>query len=197
MPRGGRQYPAISAFGPVAWRPARLDDSGWPRLRFQMMVAIALYQPDIPQNTGAMLRLTACLGVATHVIGPAGFDLSDRALRRAGMDYLDHAAIVRHASWRAFETWRSEAGARLVLMTTRATLPYTDFAFEAGDVILLGRESAGVPDEVHAAADARLIVPMAENLRSLNVATTAAMVLGEALRQTGGFPPARTSAGGL
>ena len=161
------------------------------------MVAIALYQPDIPQNTGAMLRLTACLGVAAHVIGPAGFDLSDRALRRAGMDYLDHAAIVRHLDWKAFGAWRAGNGGRLVLMTTKASLPYTDFAFASGDIILLGRETAGVPDEVHATADARLIVPMAENLRSLNVATTAAMVLGEALRQTGGFPPARTRAGGL
>jgi tRNA (cytidine/uridine-2'-O-)-methyltransferase len=161
------------------------------------MVALALYQPDIPQNTGAMLRLTACLGVAAHVIGPAGFDLSDRALRRAGMDYLDRAVIVRHLGWKAFEAWRADSGGRLVLMTTRASLPYTDFAFDPGDVILLGRESAGVPDEVHAAADDRLIVPMAEKLRSLNVATTAAMVLGEALRQTGGFPPARNGAGGL
>jgi tRNA (cytidine/uridine-2'-O-)-methyltransferase len=161
------------------------------------MVALALYQPDIPQNTGAMLRLAACLGVAAHVIGPAGFDLSDRALRRAGMDYLDHAKIVRHLSWKAFCSWRAEHSGRLVLLTTKASAPYTDFAFDPGDVILLGRESAGVPGEIHAAADARLAVPMAENLRSLNVATCAAMVLGEALRQTGGFPPARTSAGGL
>lgn len=161
------------------------------------MVALSLYQPDIPQNTGAMLRLTACLGVAAHIIGPAGFDLSDRALRRAGMDYLDRAEIVRHTGWQAFEAWRAGNGGRLVLMTTKATIPYADFAFDPADVILLGRESAGVPDEVHAAADARLIVPMAEKLRSLNVATCAAMVLGEALRQTEGFPPARTSAGGL
>jgi tRNA (cytidine/uridine-2'-O-)-methyltransferase len=154
------------------------------------MVALALYQPDIPQNTGAMLRLTACLGVAAHVIGPAGFDLSDRALRRAGMDYLDRAVIVRHLNWKAFEAWRAGNGGRLVLMTTKAALPYTDFVFIPGDIILLGRESAGVPEEVHAAADARLIVPMAENLRSLNVAITAAMVLGEALRQIGGFPAA-------
>jgi tRNA (cytidine/uridine-2'-O-)-methyltransferase len=161
------------------------------------MVALALYQPDIPQNTGAMLRLTACLGVAAHVIGPAGFDLSDRALRRAGMDYLDRAVIVRHLNWKAFEAWRAGNGGRLVLMTTKAALPYTDFVFIPGDIILLGRESAGVPEKVHAAADARLIVPMAENLRSLNVATTAAMVLGEALRQIGGFPAARANAGGL
>jgi tRNA (cytidine/uridine-2'-O-)-methyltransferase len=161
------------------------------------MVALALYQPDIPQNTGAMLRLAACLGVATHVIGPAGFDLTDRALRRAGMDYLNHAAIVRHTGWQAFEAWRAENGGRLVLMTTKAALPYADFAFDRSDIILVGRESAGVAEEVHAAADARLIVPMVAGLRSLNVATCAAMVLGEALRQTGGFPPARTSAGSL
>ena len=161
------------------------------------MVAVALYQPDIPQNTGAMLRLSACLGLVTHVIGPAGFDLSDRALRRAGMDYLDHAAIVRHVNWAAFDVSRRDKNARLVLMTTGATLPYTDFAFAPGDIILLGRESAGVPDEVHEAADERLVVPMVADLRSLNVATTATMVLGEALRQTGGFPSARTSAGAL
>jgi tRNA (cytidine/uridine-2'-O-)-methyltransferase len=161
------------------------------------MVAVALYQPDIPQNTGAMLRLSACLGLVTHVIWPAGFDLSDRALRRAGMDYLDHAAIVRHVNWAAFEAWRRDKGARLVLMTTKAAMPYTDFAFAPGDIILLGRESAGVPDEIHEAADERLVVPMVADLRSLNVATTAAMVLGEALRQTDGFPSARTSAGAL
>lgn len=161
------------------------------------MVALALYQPDIPQNTGAMLRLSACLGVVTHIVGPAGFDLSDRALRRAGMDYLDHAAIVRHSGWTAFEAWRGGNPGRLVLMTTGATLPYTGFAFEASDILLLGRESAGVPAEVHAAADARLVIPMAPGLRSLNVATAAAMVLGEALRQTGGFPSAENRAGAL
>ena len=146
---------------------------------------IALYQPDIPQNAGALLRLGACLGVPVHVIGPAGFDLSDRRLKRAGMDYLAAATLVRHTSWRAFETWRREAPARrLILMTTAATRPYVDFAFRAEDIILLGRESGGVPETVHHAADARLVVPIRPGLRSINVATAAAMVLGEALRQT-------------
>lgn len=149
---------------------------------------LALYQPDIPQNTGTILRLGACLGVPVHVIAPAGFDLSDRRLKRSGLDYLDHARLVRHASWAAFEDWRRGVGARLILLTTGAARAYTDFAFAEDDVLLLGRESAGVPEDVHRAADARLVVPMAPGLRSLNVATAAAMVLGEALRQTGAFP---------
>jgi tRNA (cytidine/uridine-2'-O-)-methyltransferase len=151
------------------------------------MVAIALYQPDIPQNAGNILRLGACLGVAVHVIGPAGFDMSDRALRRAGMDYLGQAKIVRHLDWASFEAARRASGERLVLLTTRAEIAYTDFAFAAGDLLLLGRESAGVPDEVHAAADARIVILMRPGMRSLNVASAAAMVLGEALRQTGEF----------
>ena len=153
------------------------------------MVAIALFQPDIPQNTGTMLRLAACLGVTVHAIGPAGFDLSDRTLRRAGMDYIGHATLMRHRSWQSFEEWRAGDGAPLVLMTTKAARPYMDFAFGPNDVILLGRESAGVPDEVHQAADARLLIPMVAGLRSINVAVAGAMVLGEALRQTSGFPP--------
>jgi tRNA (cytidine/uridine-2'-O-)-methyltransferase len=152
------------------------------------MVALALFEPDIPQNTGTLLRLAACLDIAAHIIGPTGFDLSDRALRRAGMDYLDHAEIVRHLDWAAFEAWRRGAGRRLVLMTTKATLAYTAFAFMANDIVLLGRESAGVPEAVHRAADARLVIPMKRGLRSLNLATAAAMALGEALRQTAGFP---------
>lgn len=148
---------------------------------------IALYQPDIPQNTGAILRLGACLGVPVHIIGPAGFDATDRGLRRAGMDYLTQADIRRHTSFRDFQAWRGALPARLVLLTTRSALPYFDFRFEDTDVLMLGRESAGVPDEVHAAADARLLVPLRPGLRSLNVATAAAMVLGEALRQSGGF----------
>lgn len=155
------------------------------------MVALALYQPDIPQNTGTILRLSACLGVTVHVIGPTGFELTDRSLKRAGMDYLGHVSLVRHTGWTAFEGWRHDTGARLVLMTTRAEAPYTGFAFAAGDVILLGRESAGVPKEVHNAADHRLIVPMVAGLRSINVALAAAMTLGEALRQTDGFPRKR------
>lgn len=154
------------------------------------MVEIALFQPDIPQNCGAILRLGACLGVATHIIGPAGFDLSDRALRRAGMDYLERAAVVRHASWAAFEAWRAGDKRRLVLATTKADLPHVAFSFAAGDLILFGRESAGVPEAVHAAADARVVIPMRSGLRSLNVATSAALILGEALRQTAGFPSA-------
>jgi tRNA (cytidine/uridine-2'-O-)-methyltransferase len=150
---------------------------------------LALYQPDIPQNAGTILRLAACLGVQVDIIGPAGFDLSDRALKRAGLDYLKHAAITRHADWGAFEAWRAGAGgARLVLLSARGDVPYTAFAFQADDVLLLGRESAGVPEEVRAAADATVRVPMRPGMRSLNVAVTAAMVLGEALRQTGSFP---------
>jgi tRNA (cytidine/uridine-2'-O-)-methyltransferase len=152
------------------------------------MVAIALFQPDIPQNAGNILRLVACLGVTAHVIGPTGFDLSDRALRRAGMDYLEHADIVRHVDWPGFAAWLAEHGRRLVLLTTRGEIAYADFAFAETDLLLLGRESAGVPEAVHAAADARLVIPMRPGLRSLNVASAAAMVLGEALRQTSGFP---------
>src|SRR5919199_1183141 len=114
------------------------------------MPRLALYQPDIPQNTGAMLRTAACLGVPVEIIEPAGFDVSDRNLRRAGLDYLGHVAIARHASWRAFERWRAESAARLVLATTTAALPYVDFAFGRDDIVMVGRESAGVPDEVHA-----------------------------------------------
>lgn len=153
------------------------------------MPRLAIYQPDIPQNTGTMLRLAACLGVPVEIIEPAGFDVSDRNLRRSGLDYLDHVAITRHISWRAFEAWRQEGKARLVLATTKGAVPYTRFSFEPDDIILVGRESAGVPDEVHGAADARIIVPMQKGLRSLNVAVTAAMLLGEALRQTDLFPP--------
>jgi len=131
--------------------------------------------------------------VPVEIIEPAAFDVSDRNLRRSGMDYLNHVTIARHISWRAFEEWRRESGGRLVLATTRGAVPYTDFPYEPEDIILVGRESAGVPDEVHAAADARIVVPMQPGMRSLNVAVTAAMILGEALRQTGSFPiPAPT-----
>jgi tRNA (cytidine/uridine-2'-O-)-methyltransferase len=152
------------------------------------MIRLALYQPDIPQNTGTMLRMAACLGVPVEIIEPAGFDVSDRNLRRAGLDYLDLVTITRHVSWRAFDAWRSEAKIRLVLATTRGATPYTDFAYRPDDIVLVGRESAGVPDEVHEAADARIVIPMQAGLRSLNIAVSAAMVLGEALRQTKGFP---------
>jgi tRNA (cytidine/uridine-2'-O-)-methyltransferase len=148
---------------------------------------LALYQPDIPQNTGTMLRLAACLNITVAVIEPAGFDLSDRALRRAGLDYLEAANIMRYSSFESFESERLKAGERLVLITTRGAVAYTDFTFAGEDVLMVGRESAGVPDAVHEAADARLAIPMAAGLRSLNVAVAAGMVLGEALRQTGGF----------
>jgi tRNA (cytidine/uridine-2'-O-)-methyltransferase len=145
---------------------------------------IALYEPDIPQNTGTILRLCACLGVEAHIIEPAGFPTSDRAFRRSGMDYLEQVEIIRHASWAAFEGWRLEARSRLILLTTQASRCYLDHAYRADDVLLLGRESSGVPNAVHEAADVRLVVPMREGLRSLNVAMVAAMAIGEALRQT-------------
>jgi tRNA (cytidine/uridine-2'-O-)-methyltransferase len=145
---------------------------------------IALYEPDIAQNTGTILRLAACLGVAAHIIEPAGFPVSDRAFRRAGMDYLDQVALTRHTSWAAFEQWRAAERLRLVLLTTRATASYLDHGFTPNDVLLFGRESSGVPDAVHAAATTRLTVPMRPGLRSLNVAMACALVVGEALRQT-------------
>ena len=148
---------------------------------------VALYEPDIAQNTGTILRLCACLGVAAHIIEPAGFPVSDRAFRRAGMDYLDRVALTRHASWAAFDEWRRAERLRLILFTTRAATSYLDHRFADRDVLLFGRESSGVPDNVHAEADVRLLVPMRPDLRSLNVAMTCAMTLGEALRQTGGL----------
>jgi tRNA (cytidine/uridine-2'-O-)-methyltransferase len=157
-------------------------------------VDLALYQPDIPQNAGTLLRLAACLTIPAHIIEPAGFPVSDRAFRRAGMDYLDHVTLTRHAAWSAFESWRAATGRRLVLATTRAATPYTAFAFRPGDIVLIGRESAGVPEAVHAAADAAVAVPMAPALRSLNVAVAAAMIMGEALRQTNGWPAAGETA---
>lgn len=153
------------------------------------MPDLVLFQPDIPQNTGTILRLGACLGVTVHVIEPAGFPLSDHALRRAGMDYLERAAMVRHVDFPAFEAWRREQGRRLVLLTTSGATSHLSHAFEASDLLMFGRESSGVPQDVHALADARVTVPMVAGMRSLNVAVTAAIVLGEALRQTGAFPP--------
>ena len=146
---------------------------------------IALYQPDIPQNTGTILRLAACLRLEAHLIEPAGFPTSDRAFRRAGMDYLEHVALVRHVSWEAFAAWRRAEGLRLVLFTTRAATSYLDHAFAARDILLFGRESSGVPEEVHAAAEVRLKIAIRPALRSLNVAMTCAMAVGEALRQAG------------
>ena len=149
-----------------------------------MPLTLVLYQPDIPQNCGTMLRMCACLGVSAAIIEPAGFPVSDRHFRRAGMDYLDSVEIARHASWLTFDGWRRAAGRRLVLLTTQAAVPYTDFAFAPDDLVMVGRESAGVPDHVHAAADARILIPISPGLRSLNVAVSAAMAIGEALRQT-------------
>ncbi|MEI6574106.1 MAG: tRNA (cytidine(34)-2'-O)-methyltransferase [Alphaproteobacteria bacterium] len=149
---------------------------------------LALYQPDIPQNAGTILRLCACLGVTAHLIEPAGFPISDKNFRRAGMDYLDQIDIRRHIGWTDFEVWRKSIGARLILATTRGATPYPDFAFRPDDILLMGRESAGVPDDVHESADARLLIPMRTGLRSINVAVSAAMILGEALRQMDAFP---------
>ena len=146
-------------------------------------LCVALYQPDIPQNAGTILRTCACLGIDAAIVEPAGFPVSDRHFRRSGMDYLDQVAIMRHVSFAAFEEWRAAQGRRLVLLSTGAAKPYTDFMFQPGDILLLGRESAGVPDAVRAAADAAIRIPMQPGLRSLNVAVAAAMVLGEALRQ--------------
>ncbi|RWA60782.1 tRNA (cytidine(34)-2'-O)-methyltransferase [Mesorhizobium sp. M1C.F.Ca.ET.193.01.1.1] len=146
---------------------------------------IALFQPDIAGNTGTILRFAACLDLGVDIIEPAGFPLSDRALKRAGMDYLEMAALSRHADWHAFEEWRRTNARRLVLLTTKAETAYTDFAFADGDILLFGRESAGVPQEVHQAAEARLTIPMRPGARSINVALSVAMVAGEALRQLG------------
>jgi tRNA (cytidine/uridine-2'-O-)-methyltransferase len=145
---------------------------------------IALFQPDIPQNTGTILRLCACLNVPAHIIEPAGFPVSDRHFRRAGMDYLDRVSVTRHDSWPKFEQWRNDTGCRLVLFTTKAVGSYLDYRYDTADILLFGRESAGVTEEVAAAADAQVVIPIEPGLRSLNVAMAAAMALGEALRQT-------------
>lgn len=148
-------------------------------------IRLALYQPDIPQNAGAILRLAACFGVRVHIIEPCGFVLDDRRMRRAGMDYLDKAALIRHSGWAAFVA--ADPG-RLVLATTRAATRLDEFAFAEGDCLLFGRESAGVPDEVHASAHARIRIPMRPGLRSINVAQAAAILTSEALRQLAAFP---------
>ena len=146
---------------------------------------IALYQPDIAGNTGTILRLAACLGLAVDIIEPAGFDISDRSLKRAGLDYIASAALTRHVTWAHFEDWRRQEGRRLVLASTKASAPYTALAYRGDDILLFGRESAGVPEDVHASADERVTIPMVEGQRSINVAMSAAMIAGEALRQTG------------
>ena len=148
---------------------------------------IALYEPDIPQNTGTILRLCACLGIEAHIIEPSGFPVTDRAFRRAGMDYIDNVSIARHGSFAAFEEWLQRERLELVLLTTTADRSYLDHTFTADQVLLFGRESAGVPAAVHERADVRLRIPMQSGMRSLNIAMAAAMVAGEALRQTRDF----------
>ncbi len=152
------------------------------------MVSLALFQPEIPANTGTLMRLSACLSVPLHVIGPTGFSMDDRALRRAGMDYRDKALTHVHVDFDAFCTANAWTAPRLILMTTRATMTYTDFSFQKSDMIVMGRETSGAPDWLHERADARLTIPMAESARSLNMAVSAALVIGEALRQTNDFP---------
>lgn len=154
----------------------------------EAMLRLALFQPDIPQNAGTMIRMAACLGIAVDIVEPAAFDVSDRHFRRSGMDYLERAAVMRHDSFTAFDGWRRGSGHRLLLAETDGAIPLPDFAFRQGDIVLVGRESAGVTAEVRTAADASLHIPMRPGLRSLNVALAAAMVIGEALRQTGGYP---------
>ena len=147
---------------------------------------LALYQPDIPPNAGTMLRLAACLGVAVDIIEPCGFPADERSFRRATLDYIDKVEVRLHQSWQAFLAARAaETRGRLLLLTTQAIQDYTAFDYRCTDTILVGREPAGVPTTVHSAADHRLVVPMVAGARSLNVALAAAMVLGEALRQTG------------
>lgn len=144
---------------------------------------IALYQPDIAGNTGTILRLAACVGAAVHIIEPAGFDISDRNLKRAGMDYLEMATLTRHLDWDAFQDWRNSNSKRLVLLTTKSQRSYTNFQYADNDVLLFGRESAGVPQQVHEACNERLTIEMRQGARSLNLALSVAMVVGEAIRQ--------------
>lgn len=146
---------------------------------------LALYQPQIAGNVGAVLRLGACLGVAVDLIEPLGFAWDDKRVARAAMDYIDHVSVTRHADWEAFER---QATGRIVLLTTKGATPLHDIAFQPDDILLFGNEGRGAPPEVHARADARVVVPMAPGPRSLNLATTAAIVVAEALRQTGGWP---------
>lgn len=149
------------------------------------LLRLALFQPDIAPNAGTLMRLCACMGVAMDIVEPCGFVLSDRNLRRAGMDYMEGLDLSRHNDWDSFRNTYKER--RIVALTTKSAVTYTDFVFQNTDILLLGRESSGLPDDVHAAADARLLVPMQAGFRSLNVAIAGAMVLGEALRQTTGF----------
>lgn len=150
-------------------------------------VELALYQPDIAANTGALLRLGACLGVRVHIIHPAGFALTREALRRTGLDYLAHADWVEHAQYADFRAWALDEGRRIILLTTKAEAAFHATRFRPRDILMLGRESAGVPETVAAEADLRLRIPMRPGMRSLNVALAATLVLGEALRQTDGY----------
>ena len=150
---------------------------------------LALFQPDIPQNLGANLRLAACLGVAVDIIEPCGFPLTDRALKRTVMDYGENIVVSRHAGWQVFREQQVASGARLILFTTRGAMRLDAFVFKPDDVLLFGRESAGVPEEVHSAADARVLIPLVSGVRSLNVATSAAIAVWEALRQCEDLPP--------
>ncbi|GJM01698.1 MAG: tRNA (cytidine(34)-2'-O)-methyltransferase [Rhodomicrobium sp.] len=149
---------------------------------------LALYQPDIPQNTGTIMRLCACLSLPLDIIGPAGFDMSDRNLKRAGMDYLEHVDLTRHISFTTFLDSDQRRSGRLILTTTKTDQCYTDFKFKPSDILMMGRESAGVPETVAATADAAITIPMAAAVRSLNIAVAGSMIIGEALRQTKGFP---------
>ena len=144
---------------------------------------IALYQPDIPGNTGTIIRTAACLGIGVDIIEPAGFDLSDRALKRSGMDYVEQAAVTRHLNWEAFDSWRMGEERRVILATTKAAVNHTTFEFNADDILLFGRESSGVPQAVHERADARILVQMVEGRRSLNLAVSVGIIAAEALRQ--------------
>jgi tRNA (cytidine/uridine-2'-O-)-methyltransferase len=152
-----------------------------------MPLALALYQPDIPHNTGTLLRLGACFGMPVHIIHPTGFPLTRQSLKRGGLDYLDSAEMVEHDSFALFDAWRKDAGRRLVLLTTKAQLSAYDLPFQANDILMVGRESAGVPEQVAATADQRIRIPMRPGLRSINVALAASLIVGEAMRQTGGF----------
>jgi len=157
------------------------------KMQTKIKPALALYQPDIAGNTGTLLRLSACMGTQLHIIAPAGFRTDDRNLKRAGMDYLSLAQLTKHDDFAAFEEWRKTQARRLILLTTKASNSYIDFEYKNSDILMLGRESSGVPDKVAQTADERIIIPMNEEARSINMAITGAMVLGESLRQTNSF----------
>lgn len=146
------------------------------------MIHIALFQPDIPQNVGAAIRLCACLGITLDIIEPCGFPWDMKKIKQSGMDYIDEATIIRHDSWKAFTECYD--GWRFVLMTTKSSVPYTDFQFSENDILVAGRESAGVPEEIHKQIASRVVIPMAGKTRSLNIINATSMIVGEALRQT-------------